>query len=728
VSFAGGETSSDEANKYFEDGRRLLAEFEGIDWFARWKERSAKRKLSSEEEKEFFQDWFRALPSLNAEHRMAAGIFYQKWGRVFLAAKQLGTAVDLLQQAFIYHASLPPYLESAFEQAKDLFFFAEASRQRGEHTLALQALRRAENLAASLRSPEIHWIYAGLARTYADLGDADKAMLFYEKGLAMLESIQHQQGNEEIKIGVLEGALYAYRGFINLLLNLYWKTSEERYLQQAFQVNERLRARVFLDMLAKSRATRLGGEVQWLAAEDEQIRRQVDRIHHQLRTFNKMDKAEETRLLDQLEALREKWRSLQRQAAQQSQRYQQIFFPRPVTVPEVQSALGADTALLEYSTAREGSTLWVITKDQFHAYTLPSEEGLPVLEAFLKTVREPLMGSNEVSQHVQLGQTMYRALLGPAEGQLRGKNHLVVVPDGPLYYLPFEALIIPERAGNETRYKGLAEVPYLVKQFGVSYVPSASILVTQRGKRNPIGKLWQLPLVAFGDPIYNEGVGAGRSDIETARLAHLVLRGGNLNRLEFSGEEVRRIAQIWDIPLNSEHINLGTRASVERLHELDLSRYRILHFATHGLLADEVGWATQPALVLSQSANSYGLLQFADILELKLNAELVVLSACNTSLGRLREAEGIVGLTRAFQYAGASAVVVSLWKVEDQSTSLLMEQFNLRLKKGESKAEALRRAKLEVLQSTIDLKALGMSQALASPFYWAPFILFGDWE
>ena len=113
---------------------------------------------------------------------------------------------------------------------------------------------------------------------------------------------------------------------------------------------------------------------------------------------------------------------------------------------------------------------------------------------------------------------------------------------------------------------------------------------------------------------------------------------------------------------------------------------------------------------------------------MRLNADLVVLSACETGLGRLQEGEGIVGLTRAFLYAGASTVVVSLWKVEDQSTGLLMERFHRRLKQGESKAEALRQAKLDILQATINLKALGIPQSLAPPFYWAPFILVGDWD
>ncbi|MBI3330438.1 MAG: CHAT domain-containing protein, partial [Nitrospinae bacterium] len=298
-------------------------------------------------------------------------------------------------------------------------------------------------------------------------------------------------------------------------------------------------------------------------------------------------------------------------------------------------------------------------------------------------------------------------------------------------YLPFEALIIPVSPGDVRNTTTLADIPYLVKQFRVTYIPSASILVAQRKNRSSQRRKAQFPLVAFGDPIYRPTAFFEGPDTQTGRMAHLRLRGMRLSRLEFSGEEVHRIARIWGIPLNSPHINLRDRANVERARELDLSQYRILHFASHAVLGDEVRWGTQPALVLSQDSgeeNNDGLLQFADILDLKLNAELVVLSACDTALGKLREGEGIVGLTRAFLYAGTSAVVVSLWKVEDQSTSLLMERFYQRLKQGESKAEALRQAKLEVLQATIDLKAIGRRQPLAAPFYWAPFILVGDWD
>jgi CHAT domain-containing protein len=154
-----------------------------------------------------------------------------------------------------------------------------------------------------------------------------------------------------------------------------------------------------------------------------------------------------------------------------------------------------------------------------------------------------------------------------------------------------------------------------------------------------------------------------------------------------------------------------------------------VHFATHAVLGDKVGLASEPALILSQKDSTEkgrGTLQFSDILTLKLNADLVVLSACETGLGEYHDGEGIVGLTRAFFYAGASSAVVSLWKVEDQSTALLMERFYERLKSGQNKAQALQQAKLEIIGSKIKLKATGTEESLAAPFFWAPFILTGE--
>jgi CHAT domain-containing protein len=176
-------------------------------------------------------------------------------------------------------------------------------------------------------------------------------------------------------------------------------------------------------------------------------------------------------------------------------------------------------------------------------------------------------------------------------------------------------------------------------------------------------------------------------------------------------------------------VNLRERATEKRLREMDLTRYRIFHFATHAIVGDEVKWITQPALVLSLAGtdDTYDdLLQMSEIFNLRLDADLVVLSACATGRGKLRRGEGIIGLTRAFMYAGTPSVVASLWKVNDQSTSLFMEFFYRHLKEGQSKAEALRQAKKQLMQTRAWSDTLKEEQSLAAPYFWAPFILIGS--
>lgn len=744
-----GLVPSEEALKYLETARDLLTSVKGLDLLTLLQGPSttevptgktlkelvdrADETLTGRTLRDLGQFASEKLSSFDRWPVMVAGNFYQRFGRVALHDGQINDPAYISAAQLFLHLALAYHRlfsdrEAMFERMRDYYFLGEAERALGNLHAALASFRASEGWARGIRTPEIHLAYSGLAQTYADLGDHENAIEYYKKGLNALESIHGQQVGDRSKIGAFAGAGYVYSDLIPLLLETYDKTRDDRYLQEAFHYTERLKTRSFREMFFTSRSARLVGEVGEFAAKDEKLRLEIQMITDRLQSA-RIESAEGNRLLERLDELRTNLITLQRETAQQNRPLAQILSFEPVVLTQVQDSLTENDVLLEFSSSDKGLTLWIITKEHTHHKIIEfGETALEALTNYLKTLREPLIGLQELSKHVTLGKELYRVLLGPAHNVFGNKKRLVIVPDGLLYYLPFEALIESSSQSETRKYSQVADVPYLIKHFQISYVPSASVLVAQKNeqaRQQPA----QLPLLAFGDPVYREGRVSEILDDRTGKMTNVVLRGYELKRLEFSGQEVRRIAGIWGISPTSEHINLGGRATVERVRALDLTRYRIIHFATHAVAGDQVGWASQPALVLSQQRDENrggGLLQFSDILDLKLNADLVVLSACETGLGKLRYGEGIIGLTRAFIYAGASSTVVSLWKVEDQSTSLLMERFNQWLKKGASKDEALRQAKLEILNSKIELKAIGEVQSLASPFYWAPFILIGD--
>src|SRR5207245_2258331 len=179
-------------------------------------------------------------------------------------------------------------------------------RQTKNYEMAINAFQLVEQMASRLRTPEIHFAYSGLARTYADLGDVEKAVAYYRKGIEGLESVQGQQGTEEIKMGIFAGALYSYRGLPKLLLDIYKRTKDERYLRESFEDNERMRARVFLEILGRAHTTRVKANA---GSSQDEIRRNIAQIHHRLRS-PELEPSEQSKLLDQIEIISVKWRNL----------------------------------------------------------------------------------------------------------------------------------------------------------------------------------------------------------------------------------------------------------------------------------------------------------------------------------------------------------------------------------------------------------------------------------
>jgi len=376
------------------------------------------------------------------------------------------------------------------------------------------------------------------------------------------------------------------------------------------------------------------------------------------------------------------------------------------TLFDLQSSLkDKNTVVLEYSLGDSSSYVWVITKKKHQLIKLPARNNL---REQVETLRFALMNPQQDNQEFFLksGLNLYNLLMRPAEKHLSKKSKLIILPDGILHYLPFEVLITQEIA-NQTGVN-YGDLPYLVKNYPLSYGHSSSVILNLQTKPYYSNHPDQggETLLAFGDPVY----GNDEADQTTLR--------NEFSRLVYSGEEIKMIASLF--PVNFSEVFLRERALKKNFQEHPaLQKYNYIHFATHGIV-DEVN-PENSSLVLTKEANSSddGLLKAAEIHNLQLDADLVVLSACQSGLGKLVRGEGIIGLTRAFMYAGTPSVLASLWNVSDASTTILMQRFyeNL-IQKKLSKTDALRQAQISMI----------MEGQYSHPFFWAPFVLIGDWN
>jgi CHAT domain-containing protein len=667
---------------------------------------------------ELRKSWRVAVPTLGDDYLAAVGSLYQKIGIVLLfTTDNLQAAVGNLILSTSHLMMLPLGREMLVQVATNYFYLGDAARRQKSFVEALNYFNWAFYIADALRTPEIHWVYAGRAQTYSDMGEYENAVADFRKGLEILESVQGQGGTEDTKLNIFAGSEYVYRRFVTVLLSLYEKTKEKKYLDEAFEYTQKGKARIFVEMVQKTKVLRRDTENGEKASKGAQLERDIAKIYSQLRDGGIFDDATQG-LLNQLELLRQRQREVQREDADTAS----SVGPKSLhtaTISEVQAILPSDAVLIEYMDSEMGLTLWTITKNEARHFMLDLEDA-GAISRYIQTLRSPLVGSGEIRTHVLLGEQMYRTLIEPAAEMLAGKKKLFISATGGLHYLPFETLIVPTTA-KQTEPRLSHDLPYLIKNFSISYVPSASAFVGLQQLSTVPRIRPKFPLLAFGDPVYS-------GEVPEPATSKINVLGVSLNRLEFSGDEIRRVAGVWGVNARSDHVNLRERATIARLRRTDVTQYRILHFAVHAIVSNASTLLSQPSLVLTEnrSTPNAGMLRFSEILELKQNAELVILSACETGLGELKAGEGMIGLTRAFLYSGASSAVVSLWKVEDQSTALLMEKFHGRLKRGESKEEALRQAKLEIMKTRVKLAATGTQESLAAPFFWAPFILVGD--
>ncbi len=317
---------------------------------------------------------------------------------------------------------------------------------------------------------------------------------------------------------------------------------------------------------------------------------------------------------------------------------------------------------------------------------------------------------------------LYFYLIKPLEYFLAGKKTVVVIPHGPLAALPFEILVDSKEHADKRFWSAKDPPSYLLEKYAFAYAPSVSVLSSLRARKSDRVPGWNL--VAFGDAIYRDEEKKRKLNPGAEKLISSLAgdssgsRGSELKPLPGARREISEIVKIIGGPTQTY---LGAQATETLFKKADLSRYKYIHLATHGLLLSGVGrLQQQPAIVFSLFGDreNDGFLQLGEVFGLKLNSDLVVVSSC-LSPGKWNpgEANGLLSLSRAFLFAGTDAVILSTWQVNDESTARLFIEMYRNLKKG-SKAEALRQAKLTLLKDP----------STSHPFYWGPFILMGNWK
>lgn len=553
-----------------------------------------------------------------------------------------------------------------------------------------------------------------LARLDRDRGRLPEAQERIHEALQILERVR-----EGVAVPFLRSTfLGSRREYQELEVDVLMRMADRDpvYREKAFKASERAHARGLLDLLTEGPGLDQGISPE-LKREETEVGKRLTRVQRLLveelsGAARDPDPIKIASLRQDLDEIEEDRGLLELRIRREHPRYAQVRYPEPLDLEAVRQQLDENTALLEYFLGEEGSFLFVVTRGGLEVHRLPAAA---VLRREVRKVRAGLEkpGGSLFTSYKRAAASLYDTLIGPARTAVAGKR-LLIVPDEDLHLLSFEALLTRPAANLPA-----GDLPYLLHDHAVVYVPSASVL---GGLREPAEALAVLPgetpkrFLAFADPVMLKEaaqiLASGGPERERS------MTGGDrldLERLPGSADEVRKIAGLY----SPEQVQVYLRGdasegNVKGNRLLGLARR--IHFATHGIVNEERPDLSALVLTSETGAEEDGFLQVHEIFNLQLSADLVVLSACETALGKQISGEGLLGLTRAFLHAGARSVVVSLWRVADQaSTPDLMVRFYGQLDRPVDKAEALRQAKLETIR-----------QGHAHPYYWAPFVLIGD--
>jgi CHAT domain-containing protein len=583
-----------------------------------------------------------------------------------------------------------------------------------------------------------------MAETKREQGDLHAALTSAEAAVAVVDAAGATLTSDALRTSHATFVYDVYSVYLDILMRLHQAEPDRGWDRQAFEVSERGRARSLVTTLRAAKVDLADADDAALLAQRDALSQRLNaKADLQLRLVHERhDRHEDEELRSEIQRLLTEQEDLQAKIRQANPRYGSIAESRAIGIAEIQAQLGSDTLVLEYALGRSNSYLWVITADSFHGYRLPARDAI---EPLARRAHELLIARNAMPANLSARERLARVsaaaneyddvarrladlLLSPVPA-LSAKRFLIV-PDGALQYVSFAALPAPARsprAGKSTP---------LLYEHEVVYAPSMSVLPLLQANTPSQAKPAK-SLAVFADPVFDKldprvtGTvpraanpkpphGATLSALSSENID--ALREGNtmgglaLPRLEYTRELSRAVMK----GMTSADVLRAVDFEASRRNVLrpELADYRTVVFATHALVHSEYPELSGIALSMvdEKGAPQDGFLRLHDVYNLRLNADLVVLGACETGLGREMRGEGLIGLSRGFLHAGARRVLASLWKVDEEATVALLSELYRQIGLGRPYSTALREAQMHVRRQA----------RWQSPYYWAGFVLQGS--
>lgn len=669
-----------------------------------------------------------SMPRLEAQTLRDVGLVYK-------SIKDPERALDSYRQAL----RLTKLGQDQRQEAYTLDYIGNVYEDLKQYDNALVYYRQALPLNRIAIDP------AGEALTLSDIahsemkrGNLAEAHRQIEAATTIAETLRAKVSSQDLRASYFATVRQIYELNIDILMQRHKAAPDEGFASAAFGISEKARARSFLESLHEAQVGIRAGVDQTLLDKQSSIEAMLNaKGERQVQLLANKDKEGADKLEKEIDLLTTEYAEIHNQIKASSPRYAALTAPQPLGLAETQQQiLDPDSVLLEYALGDERSYVWMITHDTVSAfelapraeiessarrlYDLFTDYQMVAGELQDKRVERQTRVAEKMPQEAAL---LSHLILGPLAGQL-GKKRLLIVADGALLYIPFQSLIDPDSNPNSPKF--------LVENHEIVNEPSASTLALllneARGRKPPSNTIAVLadPVFEIDDPRIKRSTDRANSDSAETQKLRQALRdigisgdGVQIPRLLASREEADAImaSAPWGTGLKAT----GFSANRERVVGDELSAYRIVHFATHGLINNKHPELSGIVLSLfdSQGRAQDGFLRLHDIYNLHLPVDLIVLSACSTGLGKDVKGEGLVGLTRGFMYAGASGVVASLWKVDDDATAALMKYFYEGMfQEGLTPAAALRQAQMK----------LSRQKSWQSPYYWAGFIIEGQYN